>query len=304
MNFTPPENDKIIAAFPSLQALTFRTSGGFKAVYKATTDTGAEAFKLLCLPAINPLAADKDIQAITRKEHLGRAMREVELLRNISIPEIVKLGSIAAEIKTIDGVEYLGYSEEWLDGNNLWEILRAPGRVAPSERECVSLLNALVAAISHLWILETVHRDIKPLNVMRLNDTSRQFVLLDLGIAYDVSEPGLTYNTAIIPATYRYIAPEMVESKFRERLDFRSDLYTAGLTVYEYATGLHPVARDGEDMLRTVTRALREMPMPLKNRRADFSDDFCTIIDQLLRKRPMLRPGNLTQLLKRLEGIQ
>jgi serine/threonine protein kinase len=234
---------------------------------------------------------------------LARALREVSILGEITIPEVVKLGSIKARVENVGGLECLGYTEEWIDGENLWDILRSLSRIPPSEEECRCLLKCLVTSVQSLWALDKVHRDIKPLNVMRLPQQDRPFVLLDLGIAYDLSEPGLTYNTALVPCTYRYLAPEMTELKFRDRLDFRSDLYTTGLTVYEFASGRHPIAHNTDDLVRTITRALHDLPPPLHSLRSDFSEPFCSLIDQLLRKKPMLRPGNLEQLQKRIQSL-
>jgi hypothetical protein len=52
MSFRPPDPGDIQSAFPEVRSLTFHRQGGFKAVYRATTASGTEAFKLLCLPNI------------------------------------------------------------------------------------------------------------------------------------------------------------------------------------------------------------------------------------------------------------
>jgi len=298
MPFTPPAEADIRSVFSELRSLQFRCTGGFKAVYQAQTAQGIEAFKLLCLPA----AGVADAEQAARREHLARAMREIELLGRVAIPEIVRLGSIAPRIETISGIEYLGYTEEWLEGHNLWHFIKSnPPEPLPVEAECRRLLLSLLKAIQTLWRLGVVHRDIKPLNVMKLPDVGRPFVLLDLGIAYDVSNPGLTYNSAVRPGTLRYFAPEMANLRFRDRLDFRSDLYTAGLTVFEYAAHRHPIAHDSDDNIATLARALNESPRTLQSERADFSSKFCRTIDQLLKKQPILRPGNLALLIKQME---
>ena len=297
MAFTPPTNADICSAFPELRSLHFRCSRGFKAVYQVQTVASVEAFKLLCLPTAS---ADPGEQA-ARREHLARAMREVQLLSQITIPEIVHLGSIAPRIAAIAGIDYLGYSEEWLDGHNLWHFIGGPAIAVPSEAECRQLFLSLLRAIQALWQLGIVHRDIKPLNVMKLDQAGRPFVLLDLGIAYDVSKPGITYNSEMRPVTLRYFAPEMANLRFRDRLDFRSDLYTAGLTVFEYAAHRHPIAHDSDDNIATLSRALNDTPNSLQSQRPDLSADFCSLIDQLLKKQPILRPGNLSLLITRRE---
>ena len=65
---------------------------------------------------------------------------------------------------------------------------------------------------------------------MRLADTTRPFVLLDLGIAFSVFDTPLTFDAQnrMPPGTFRYLAPEMLQLNFRETIDFRSDVYAAG----------------------------------------------------------------------------
>jgi serine/threonine protein kinase len=300
MPFTPPPENQILAVFPELRTVAFQCAGGFKAVYRAETVAGQEAFKLLCLPAAGATEREQGF----RREQLGRAQREVQLLSRITVPEVVKLGSVAARIVVIGGVEYLGYTEEWLDGEDLWRIVTAtPGRPLPTEAECRQLLLSLLRAIRAIAEQNTIHRDIKPGNVVRLDQPDRPFVLLDLGIAYDLTEASLTYEASqrMPPATYRYFAPEMASLDFRDRLTFRTDLYTAGMTVFEYATHQHPIARQGDDVVATLSRAIREAPRTLQQVRLDISSEFSGLVDQLLKKQPMLR-GNLAQLIQRLEG--
>ena len=90
----------------------------------------------------------------------------------------------------------------------------------------------------------------------------------------------------------------MANPNFRGNLDFRTDLYTIALTVFEYAAGQHPIAHDSDDPIRTVSRALHESPKPLQNFRPDFTPEFCKLVDQLLKKKPALRPANLDALIE------
>ena len=105
-------------------------------------------------------------------------------------------------------------------------------------------------------------------------------------------------------ATYRYLAPEMMEPDFRDRLDFRTDLYTTGMTVYEYAAGRHPLARDTDDLMRTISRALHQPPIPLQTHRSDLPNQFCELVNGLLKKKPALRPANLSMLRQKLEALR
>jgi serine/threonine protein kinase len=298
MNFTLPTNDLLRSAFPEINDLREYTRGGFKVVYYATVGETQEIFKLVCLPEIGE--SDEEKQTY-RKESLGRIRREVELLGRCQQPELVKLGTVAPKLVSIEGKEYVGYSEEFLNGENLWKILRRRGS-KPPEAEVRRLLLSLFRAIKELWDQHrTVHRDIKPENVIKLEDPERPFVLLDLGIAYGLLDTSLTHNSGIVPCTPRYMAPEMAKPDFRRNLDFRSDLYTSALTAFEYSAQIHPLARAQDDLVQTISRALHQPPRHLKEERPDFMDSFCSLVDQMLKKKPMLRPSELAALIVAME---
>jgi serine/threonine protein kinase len=278
-------------------------SGGFKSVYAAVINGKREALKILSIRKMDD--PDPDIVDAYYKEQVARVRREVVALGKCRIPELVRLGAIAPMEFDVGGQKYIAYSEEFLDGQDLWTLIRSHGQLPPL-MELVQLFRSLLKSVQELWRHGYVHRDIKPQNVMKLQDRTRPFVLLDLGIAYAVHETGLTFGAEgrMPPATYRYLAPEMMQPDFREHIDFRTDLYTIGMTVFEYAAGCHPLARDGDDVMRTISRALRQPPQPLRKYRQDLPGDFCALVDGLLKKKPALRPANLALLFTRLEAIQ
>jgi len=294
-----PTNADIQRVLPQIQSIAMLDTGGFKAVYRATIGGHTEALKLIQLPTSD---GSTDAEAFKR-EMTGRVRREVEALSRCNGPEIVKLGTLALTPMTINAVDYVAYSEEFLDGSDLWKLIIS-GASKPTEPELRLLFLTLLKAIREVWTLGYVHRDIKPKNVMKLNNGARQFVLLDFGIAYSVQDTGLTANpTARMPmATYRYLAPEMMNPTFRETIDYRTDLYTTAMTVYEYAAQRHPLAQDRDDLMHTISRALHQPATPLAAHRSDLSPILCQTVDQMLKKKPALRPANLNSLIQRMEG--
>lgn len=296
--FAKPTDAAIYAALPRVTDLTFMAQGSFKGVYRCKVDGKAEALKLIQIPSV---PAGDDDAAEARKVYEARIAREIELLGKCKTPEIVKLGSLAPIPVTIETIEAVAYSEELLNGPTLWEIWRKKGP-KPPEDEAKKLFLSLLKAIQEIWSFKVVHRDIKPCNVMKLADPDRQFVLLDLGIAFSRLDTALTGTGILPPATYRYFAPEMANPNFRDSLDFRSDLYTAALTVFEYTAQEHPLARDNDDLMASVSRAVKQLPKSLKECRPEFSDEFCKLIDQCLKKWPALRPANLVLIMRQLEG--
>ena len=95
---------------------------------------------------------------------------------------------------------------------------------------------------------------------------------------------------------------EIARPDFRQNIDFRTDLYTTGLTVFEYSAQLHPLAKTRNDLITTISRAIRQPPRPLRTDRPEFSAAFCALVDQMLKKKPMLRPSNLAELIAAMEG--
>jgi eukaryotic-like serine/threonine-protein kinase len=299
MSMTLPNDGDLQRALPQIQNLALLDTGGFKAVYRVSLAGKTEALKVIQIP---PSDGSADAEAYKR-EMIGRVRREVEALGRCAGPEIVKLGGLALTPLTIRNNDYVAYSEEFLEGSDLWKILTA-NPPKPLEQELRLLFATLLKAIKEVWALGYVHRDIKPKNVMKLNNLARQFVLLDFGIAYSVQETGLTANaTGRMPlATYRYLAPEMMNPAFRETIDYRTDLYTTAMTVYEYGAQTHPLAQSRDDLMRTISRALHQPATPLANHRPDLSPGFCQIVDQMLKKKPALRPANLGALIQRMEN--
>jgi serine/threonine protein kinase len=299
MSIIVPSNAGIQQTLPQIQNIAMVDTGGFKAVYRVTIDGQTEALKLIQIPTSD---GGSDAEAFKR-EMIGRVRREVEALSRCKGPEIVKLGKVALTPVTINAVDYVAYSEEFLDGTDLWKLM-VSGAAKPAEPELRLLFLTLLKAIRDVWTLGYVHRDIKPKNVMRLNSSARQFVLLDFGIAYSVQDTGLTANpTARMPmATYRYLAPEMMNPTFRETIDYRTDLYTTAMTVYEYGAQRHPLAQDRDDLMHTISRALHQPATPLATHRPDFSLGLCQTVDQMLKKKPALRPANLNALIQRMES--
>jgi serine/threonine-protein kinase len=152
--------------------------------------------------------------------------------------------------------------------------------------------------------MNVIHRDIKPDNIIKTDDPVRPYVLLDLGIAFQIGGTRITRNSARIPGTLYYIAPEMLDQGFRQNLDYRADLYTVGLTLYEFASGDNPFAHSGDPQFTTLYRIKTQRPKPLRELRSDLPAEVCRLIDQLMRKLPALRPANLDQLIKEMERYQ
>jgi serine/threonine protein kinase len=290
-----PDIKDVAAVVPDATFLAEIGEGGFKVVFRAEVNGAVEAVKLTQIP-LDP--NDRTVEGTNSH----RLRRELDLLAQCQTPCLVKLGQLAIRDCQIGNYKYVCYSEELIEGDSLRLQIRSGYR--PNQDELSNLGICLLEAISELARKNAIHRDIKPDNIMATLDGSRPFILLDLGLAFIVGGTNLTINSRVIPGTQLYLAPEMLDLGFRRSLDYRADLYTIGLTLYEYASGQNPFADPGNPPLNTMYRIRHRNPQPLRTLRADLNAGFCALVDQLLKKIPALRPANLSQLIKRMEGYR
>jgi len=287
-----PDIEKVKQAAPEAKDLEEFDSGGFKVVYRAVVSGRIEAVKLVQIPS------DESDETL-RDENLRRITRELDILSKCKSPYMVKLGAITPRPCEIDSIEYVLYSEEYLPGNSLRKLILKDNR--PSKGELAELGVCLLKVVLELASMNVIHRDIKPDNIIRTNDPMRPYVLLDLGIAFQIGGTRITRNSARIPGTLYYIAPEMLDQGFRQNLDYRADLYTIALTLYEFASGDNPFAHRGDPQFTTLYRIKTQRPKPLWELRGDLPAGLCSMIDQLMRKLPALRPANFDQLIREME---
>lgn len=290
-----PDIASVAAAIPDVEISEELGEGGFKVVYRAQVNGKEEALKLVRIP-VDP--NDDTVEEANRR----RLYRELKLLGQCSCPYLVKLGTVKPTDISIGAYQYTYYSEEVIPGDNLRTLIEAGHR--PTQQEIATVGSYLLAVVEELAGLDTIHRDIKPLNIMATNDANRAYVLLDLGIAFVVGGTNLTMDSQAIPGSRYYIAPEMLDVNFRQSLSYRADLYAIGLTLYEFASGENPYKSPDDPVWTTMYRIKHQKPPALAEFRPDFDASLCGLIDQLIKKLPALRPANLAQLKKRMEEFK
>ncbi len=232
-------------------------SGGFAEVYEALDLTLDE-------PVALKIVADG--RAIS-----ARIVREAEAAAALSHPNIVAL-------------------YDWFaDGERsilVWELVRGEsldklgeelgdGDVAAVGAE---LLDALAFAHSQ----GIVHRDVKPQNVM-LNDEGHVKVM-DFGIARLMGSDTLTGEGDVI-GTVAYMSPEQAAGR---RVQPPSDVYSAGMVLYELLAGAHPLR--GDTPAETLSNVAAARLPSLAELRPDLPDDLVTLIDGACAPRPADRP--------------
>jgi eukaryotic-like serine/threonine-protein kinase len=168
--------------------------------------------------------------------------------------------------------------------------------------EAIKLAYQVNEAVSVLWAHGKIHRDIKPGNVMRRN--SGDFVLLDMGLVFDVGAESLTMP-GLVPGTAAYLSPEQTDYARKRQLDFRSDHFALGIVVYQAVTGVHPFApRRGLTTSQVVGNILTMNPSHPSTLREEIGTTFSNIITRLLAKSPHMRYRSCEQFQAALASIQ
>ncbi|MGZ3406560.1 MAG: protein kinase domain-containing protein, partial [Polyangia bacterium] len=164
------------------------------------------------------------------------------------------------------GILFLGM--ELLRGRNLAQIIADEPPLSPPR--LVDLLGQALAALDEAHAAGVVHRDFKPENIFveTLRTGKEHVKVLDFGIATlrGEADANLTSKGAVC-GTPDYMSPEQIRG---EDLDARSDVYAAGIVLYEAMTGTRPFASDGP-LIEVLMSHLNHAPQPPAQRRPDLS---------------------------------
>lgn len=122
---------------------------------------------------------------------------------------------------------------EMVSGRTLRDLLRERGRLTPAQ--AVSIMEPVLAALAVAHRAGLVHRDVKPENILLSDDGVVK--VADFGLARAVGAEATTTQAGVMMGTVAYCSPEQVT---RGNADQRSDVYSAGIVLYELLTGHAP----------------------------------------------------------------
>ncbi|TDZ79776.1 Serine/threonine-protein kinase PknL [Mycobacteroides salmoniphilum] len=142
---------------------------------------------------------------------------------------------------------------ELIDGGTLRELLRERGPMPP--HAVAAVFNPMLGGLAVAHRSGLVHRDVKPENVLISDDG--EVKLADFGLVRAITEAGIT-STSVILGTAAYLSPEQVRTGSAGP---RSDVYSAGLLMYELLTGSTPFTGD-TPLALAYQRIDRDVPAP------------------------------------------
>ncbi len=155
---------------------------------------------------------------------VARFRREAQVAAGLSHGHIVAVH----DFEESDGQLWLVM--ELVEGQTLRQRISADG--AMSVRAAVATFADILAALAEAHRAGLVHRDVKPENVLVRDDGTIK--VTDFGLARAVTSSTRTSTTGVLLGTVSYLAPEQLDG---DRADARSDVYAAGLILYELLTG-------------------------------------------------------------------
>ena len=289
----------IQAAIAGIEAIDAPLRGGQKLVFPCTISGQRCALKVLLASQSAQSGSSEDASFEGLDEVTARARREVEIMGQCDSPHVVKLGPLPLTAANIRGQSVVYFSEEWVHGRDLKAIIREDGPLPLAG--VVRLGKHIAEAVGVLWSHAKIHRDIKPGNIMH-RDATGDFVLLDMGLVLDLGDVSLT-PIGLVPGTLIYFSPEQAEFANKRQMDFRSDLFSLGIVLYEAVTGHHPFWERGMSSLNGLARMLQSSAVHPSVHRTEIPPQMADVILRLLAKRPHMRYRTCPDLIAALDAI-
>jgi serine/threonine protein kinase len=248
-------------------------AGGMGEVYRARD---SRLDRMVAIKVLRPEIAENT-------EVRRRFEREARAVSSLNHPHICALYDVGHE----NDVDFLVL--EHLEGMRLSDRLN---RGALPLEEAIGLAIQIVAALDGAHRCGVIHRDLKPGNVMLTRHGAK---LLDFGLARwkraaaaEADDPsGAALGTAAQPLTTEasvlgtvpYMSPEQIEGR---EVDARSDLFSAGIVIYEMITGRRPF--DGGGPAAVMAAILKSEPPPMSASRSDVPPALERLVRQCLAK--------------------
>ncbi|KAG0205326.1 hypothetical protein BGX28_003034 [Mortierella sp. GBA30] len=195
-----------------------------------------------------------------------------------------------SQLKNCDSQNITRYHGSFLNGTKLWIVMdyAAGGSIrsllqalTKIDEKCIAVIaREVLQALSYLHKHHIIHRDIKAANIL-LTDQGR-VQLCDFGVAGQVTMNSLKRNSFV--GTPYWMAPEVI--KEGQTYDFKADIWSFGITIYEIATGNPPFA--DQDPMRAVSLIPKSRPAQLEG---DWSPAMKEFVALCLHEEPNERPS-------------
>ncbi|MGH7226218.1 MAG: serine/threonine-protein kinase, partial [Gemmataceae bacterium] len=295
LNNLPPE----LAEHPQYQILRELGRGGMGVVYLAKNKL---MDRLEVLKVINK-------ELLDTPGSMERFLREIRSAAKLNHPNVV------AAYSALQMGELLVFAMEYVDGENLAQVVKARGPL-PVVNVCHYVQQAAIG-LQHAFEKGMVHRDIKPQNLILAREGKKHIVkVLDFGLAkatqeqdLDAGPNGVGQRAGVrvtrlaeltgagqMLGTPGYVAPE--QTLDAAQADIRADIYSLGCTLYYLLTGQPPYR--GRNLTEILQAHQTTEARPLNLVRADVPEELAAVVRRMMAKEPAKRyqtPAEVVQAL-------
>ena len=255
----------------------------------------ANVYKAVVVAQNGPVPAGTEVAVKVLRQELmhdpdlvRRFKNESKAISLLNHPNIVKVYDVSVS----DNLQYIVM--EYVDGMTLREYLNERGGKLTS-RETVHFISQILKALDHAHRNGVVHRDIKPQNIMLLDNG--QLRMMDFGIArVSRAENQLTGGKAM--GSVHYISPEQAKG---EETDRKSDIYSVGVMMYEMLSGKLPF--DADDVVEVALKQISDQPKSLQELNPTIPHGLVEITEKAMAKLPANRYASAAEMLDALNAF-
>ncbi|NUM33904.1 MAG: protein kinase [Candidatus Brocadiae bacterium] len=276
LHFKSPDGKALI---PGYTILEFIGEGGMAAVYRGIREDNPE----------NQIALKVFLPVNNSQSEIVRFKQECEVIKSLSHPNIVQ----AFEYGELYGMYYVVL--EYIEGGSLADRITKTGAIP--EEESLAIFEKLLEGMIYAWEKGFIHRDMKPANIMIGKDGIVK--ICDFGLAKEIdSEMHLT-KTGTFLGTPHYMSPEQFASS---NVDYRSDVYSLGITFYVMLTSRLPF--NGSSFYNLCSSHINDAPPLPEDFGIQISRQTLSFLFQMIAKDPNERCSSYSMLWENFQKIK
>ncbi len=208
---------------------------------------------------------------------IRRFQREAKSVSDLSHPNIVEVYDIGEE----EGQHYIVM--EYIDGRTLKQLIQKRG--ALTVPEVLDIMTQLTDGLSAAHDAYIIHRDIKPQNIMILDNG--KIKITDFGIAMTMNATQLTQTNSVMGSVH-YLPPEQAAG---QTATTKSDIYSAGILMYELLTGTVPFK--GDNAVEIALKQMKERIPSIRKQNPLIPQSIENIVLKATAKNPKNRYDNI-----------
>jgi len=221
-------------------------------------------------------------------EFVDKFKREATAVASLSDNNIVNI----YDVGSYENTHYIVM--EYVKGRTLKEVLQRDIRF--DYNRAIDIAIQIAKALECAHKNNVIHRDVKPHNILVTEDGDVK--VTDFGIAKASSSVTIT-NTSKVMGSAHYFSPEQAKGSF---VDFRTDIYSLGIVLYEMVTGKVPY--DAESPVSVALKHIQEQVVPPKHLNPSIPEGLNQLILKAIEKEPIKRYQSIKDMIIDLQRIK